>query len=393
MRPAPRVAALPALLLLLQLGPPPAVAQYDMGPAGYDGGSVDLEQMVPGYKNPPKELEPPPKSSNAASLVWLEKRKRMRGVKVLPSGLMYKVLRKGKGGHHPTAESEVEVHYDGATHDGNTFDSSYERGEPSVFVPEKTIRGWTEALLMMVEGDKWLLYVPSELAYGNEAKGEDTAIGGAAIKPGDALLFTVELVRIRTTKRLTKAEAERLEEERRQRELADLTAAPACQPFGRRGCLPKDRDYIALMLNKPAHAVARELKREREEAAEWRRRAGGGGGGAAADTTSAIAQQYRRRRVDILAALAAAVATGPYVVVGKATVRADVGGAGDVVAELAPGAEVRVAETQRNAAGTRMRGRIDAPAGWISLLNLETGRRWAEPAPPAGGGGAGGDEL
>ena len=85
----------------------------------------------------------------------------------LASGLQYKVLREGHGDAHPKAGTSCECHYEGRTAqnypDGETFDSSYKRGSPTSFAPNQVIKGWTEAMQLMVEGDKWEMYIPSEL--------------------------------------------------------------------------------------------------------------------------------------------------------------------------------------------------------------------------------------
>ena len=111
------------------------------------------------------------------------------GVVVLPSGLQYKVLQSGDG-DSPSASSRVRVHYHGTLIDGRTFDSSYERGKPSEFAVNGVIKGWTEALQLMKTGDKWKLFIPSELAYGESPR------PGGIIEPNMALIFDVELIEI-----------------------------------------------------------------------------------------------------------------------------------------------------------------------------------------------------
>jgi FKBP-type peptidyl-prolyl cis-trans isomerase FklB len=110
------------------------------------------------------------------------------GVKVLPSGLQYKVLKSGNG-KTPKATDTVKTHYHGTLIDGTVFDSSVERGEPHTFPVNGVIAGWTEALQLMKEGDKWQLYVPAKLAYGDRG-------AGAKIGPNSALIFDVELISI-----------------------------------------------------------------------------------------------------------------------------------------------------------------------------------------------------
>ena len=115
------------------------------------------------------------------------------GVITLPSGLQYKVLRAGDGDAHPQAGTSCECHYEGRIAqdypNGDTFDSSYARGSPTSFAPNQVIKGWTEAMQLMVEGDKWEMYIPSELGYGD--RGSPPKIGG-----GDVLVFTMEILKI-----------------------------------------------------------------------------------------------------------------------------------------------------------------------------------------------------
>ena len=110
------------------------------------------------------------------------------GVLVTESGLQYKVLVMGDGAM-PKAEDKVRVHYTGTLTDGTLFDSSVERGEPSEFMANRVIQGWTEGLQLMPVGSKFMFYIPSELAYGSRG-------AGATIKPFSTLVFEVELLDI-----------------------------------------------------------------------------------------------------------------------------------------------------------------------------------------------------
>jgi FKBP-type peptidyl-prolyl cis-trans isomerase FklB len=92
--------------------------------------------------------------TNEAGLAFLEENKNKPGVNSLPSGLQYKVLKKGRGTDHPTANAPCSCHYEGTLLDGSVFDSSYKRGDPATFAPNQVIKGWTEAMQMMVVGDK-----------------------------------------------------------------------------------------------------------------------------------------------------------------------------------------------------------------------------------------------
>lgn len=109
-------------------------------------------------------------------------------VKVLPSGLQYEVIEAGKG-KTPLASDTVIAHYRGTFIDGEEFDSSYSRGEPSSFPVTRVIPGWTEALQKMKVGGKWKLFIPYDLAYGEQ--------GNQRIPGGSTLLFDIELVGIK----------------------------------------------------------------------------------------------------------------------------------------------------------------------------------------------------
>ena len=103
------------------------------------------------------------------------------------SGLCSKVLEKGKGSTHPGPADTVTVHYSGWTTDGKLFDSSVRRGQPASFPLNGVIKGWTEGLQLMVEGEKRRLWIPAKLAYG-----ENPPPGA----PAGTLVFDVELIRI-----------------------------------------------------------------------------------------------------------------------------------------------------------------------------------------------------
>lgn len=103
-----------------------------------------------------------------------------------PSGLQYKVLVEGEGGS-PTAADQVTVHYEGMRVDGHIFDSSYKRGSPAVFPLNRVIKGWTQGVSMMKKGAVWMLYIPSELAYGAISPSED-------IPANSTLIFKIELI-------------------------------------------------------------------------------------------------------------------------------------------------------------------------------------------------------
>jgi len=110
------------------------------------------------------------------------------GVKVLPSGLAFKIVRSGPStGLRPQLQDEVKVHYEGKLVSGKVFDSSYERGQPAAMPLKGLIPAWQEALQLMRPGDEWILYVPPALGYGAEGAGGD-------IPPNSALIFKIELI-------------------------------------------------------------------------------------------------------------------------------------------------------------------------------------------------------
>jgi FKBP-type peptidyl-prolyl cis-trans isomerase FklB len=125
--------------------------------------------------------------SLAVGKAFLEANKTKEGVKVLPSGLQYKILKEGTG-KSPTAEDKVKINYRGTLIDGTEFDSSYKTGKPIEYPVKNFIKGWTEALQLMKEGGKWQLFVPPDLAYGER--------GNRGIPPNSTLIFEVELIEI-----------------------------------------------------------------------------------------------------------------------------------------------------------------------------------------------------
>ena len=120
---------------------------------------------------------------------FLMENKDKEGVKTLPSGLQYKVIKDGEGAT-PKLTDTVVTHYRGTLLDGSEFDSSYKRKEPATFPVSGVIKGWTEALQLMKEGAKWTLYVPANLAYG--ARGYPPVIG-----PNETLIFEIELLKVK----------------------------------------------------------------------------------------------------------------------------------------------------------------------------------------------------
>ena len=123
----------------------------------------------------------------AESAKFLEDNKKVEGVQTTQSGLQYKVISSGKG-KSPVATDKVTVHYTGKFVDGKAFDSSVGR-DPVTFEVGGVIPGWTEALQLMHEGDKWMIYLPYDIAYGERGSGND-------IPPYATLIFEVELIKV-----------------------------------------------------------------------------------------------------------------------------------------------------------------------------------------------------
>merc|ERR1719316_1623146 len=173
---------------------------------------------------------------------------------------MYKVLKKGTGKFHPTKDSPCDCHYAGTTpsltekayekdnSEWDDFDSGYKRGSTTSFAPNQVIKGWTEAMQLMVEGDKWEMYIPSELGYGDGGQ-------GGKIKGGDVLIFRMEIVKIK----------------------GDKKPAERCDIESKKGCNDKQLKYLEKQGAATKEKRAAELKRlsgmtcgeMKEEARNW----------------------------------------------------------------------------------------------------------------------------
>jgi len=127
--------------------------------------------------------------SKVVGAEFLEKNKKMDGVKTTASGLQYKVIKEGNG-KMPKDTSKVKVHYKGTFLDGKVFDSSIDRGQPIEFPLNGVIKGWTEGVQLMKEGSKYIFYIPSDLAYGDRG-------APPTIPPYSVLIFEVELLEVK----------------------------------------------------------------------------------------------------------------------------------------------------------------------------------------------------
>ena len=120
---------------------------------------------------------------------FLEANKSKKGVKTTESGIQYIVLKEGSGEKPAGPMTKVKVHYHGTNIEGNIFDSSVDRGTPATFGLNQVIKGWTEGVQLMNEGAKYKFFIPQELAYGAQQKGEN-------IKPFSTLIFEIELLEV-----------------------------------------------------------------------------------------------------------------------------------------------------------------------------------------------------
>merc|ERR1712048_494167 len=146
--------------------------------------------------------------------------------------LYYTVHESGTGDKSPKAGTQCDCHYKGVTIDGKQFDSSYDRGSSTAFAPNQVIKGWTEAMQLMVEGDKWEMYIPSGLGYGDS--GSPPKIPG-----GSVLVFTMEILKIKGGKK----------------------PASRCDVASLEGCTDKEKEYIGKQKPKGKEKIGTELSR------------------------------------------------------------------------------------------------------------------------------------
>lgn len=151
------------------------------------------EELVEAFSFLQKRSEERMKALNdkaaEAGKKFLEENAKKEGVVTTPSGLQYEVVKKTDGAQ-PKATDVVTVHYEGKLTDGTVFDSSVERGSPIDLPVSGVIPGWVEGLQLMHVGEKYKLYIPSELAYGEQSP-------SPTIPANSVLVFDLELIAIK----------------------------------------------------------------------------------------------------------------------------------------------------------------------------------------------------
>lgn len=185
-------------------------AMFEQGLKGFPGDPIDIDLLLAGLEAALKADTTSMKMTDQAAQMYIQQyymevqtkeasitkeegdkflaaNKAKDGVITTESGLQYKVITEGTG-PKPTLEDRVKVHYVGTLLDGSEFDSSISRGEPSTFGLGQVIEGWKEGIQIMPVGSKYIFWIPSDLAYGEQ--------GNRNIKPNSVLQFEVELLEI-----------------------------------------------------------------------------------------------------------------------------------------------------------------------------------------------------
>lgn len=170
-----------------------------------------------------KKMEEKAKANKEAGKKFLEENGKKEGVKTTASGLQYKVITEGTG-KSPKATDSVVVHYEGKLIDGKVFDSSYERGDPIEFPLNQVIAGWTEGLQLMKEGGTYELYIPSDLAYGEQ--------GNPGIEPNSTLIFKIELLDEKAAAAAKEKAAKEMQEMMKQMQAAQDAASKSTEEKG-----------------------------------------------------------------------------------------------------------------------------------------------------------------
>ena len=162
----------------------------------------DMQEILSGYFKKKQQVQTEEQQAAASKAAeakfgenkkagedFLEANKSKKGVKTTESGIQYIVLKEGSGEKPAGPMTKVKVHYHGTNIEGNIFDSSVDRGTPATFGLNQVIKGWTEGVQLMNEGAKYKFFIPQELAYGAQQKGEN-------IKPFSTLIFEIELLEV-----------------------------------------------------------------------------------------------------------------------------------------------------------------------------------------------------
>jgi FKBP-type peptidyl-prolyl cis-trans isomerase FklB len=165
-------------------GTPPKMTEDEMRITLDDLRKTQMDKMK-------AKMEKMAKDNLDKSNAFLAENKKNKGVITLDSGLQYQVISSGPAtGTPPRKDQEVTVNYRGTLLDGREFDSTYKRNEPATFLVSSVIEGWQQALLLMKPGDKWKLFIPPQLAYGDQGIGN-------MIEPNSLLTFEVELISVK----------------------------------------------------------------------------------------------------------------------------------------------------------------------------------------------------
>ena len=127
-------------------------------------------------------------AQKTAGAAFMAENIQKEGIKDLPGGIQYEVIKEGNGAQ-PLVSDSVKAHYKGSLLDGKEFDSSFKRNQPFTAPLRALIKGWQVALPMMKEGSHWRMWIPSDLAYGDRGAGSD-------IPGGATLVFEVELLEV-----------------------------------------------------------------------------------------------------------------------------------------------------------------------------------------------------
>ena len=162
----------------------------------------DMQEVLSGYFKKKQQAQMEEKQAAAskaaeakfgenkkAGVDFLAANKSKKGVQTTESGIQYIILKEGSGEKPAGPATKVKVHYHGTNIEGNVFDSSVDKGTPATFGLNQVIKGWTEGVQLMNEGAKYKFFIPQELAYGAQERGEN-------IKPFSTLIFEIELLEV-----------------------------------------------------------------------------------------------------------------------------------------------------------------------------------------------------